>query len=190
MLEKENFSILKTIRNGTAAVVLIPVASLSHIENTQANNLEPGYQTENHLQLSETPEHLKNNGSFFEFIDDLVESDKGKAIASALVVAAIGSALYNHWQSQERDNKRKKYEMLASSGLFLTLSSLILAQSFTDIDPKIPASILQAYALTRSIYATEDSFQRDRKLKKRISNLTASAGLLAASTTILVDSID
>lgn len=188
MSERES-SIAKIIRNGAAAAVIIPASTFYDAESTQDYNLESNYPSKNHLELSETPQHLNDDQSFFELLDELVESNKGRALASALVVTALGSALYNRWHSQERDKKRKEYEMLAASGLFLTLSTVILTQSFIDIDPKIPASILQAYAVARGIYSTEDSFERDRKPKKRASNLITTAGVLAASSTLLVDSL-
>jgi len=187
MSERERLSVFKIVRNSASAVALAVGPSMaSHVPNVHASFLE---QLNNRptvtRQLSPDAEKTK----FFEQLDEFVETKHGKALASAVLLFSIAQGLYTIQQSAERDRKRKFVEAAAASGLFFSLSAVIFAQSYTDIDPRVPASLLMAYSIPQALYNTENSIERDRPFRKRATNAIAAGSLLAASSTLLAQSI-
>lgn len=179
MLEKEKTPLISKIRSISAATILIPAASIMPTKKQEIS-----YQ-QNVTYSQETQEH----NSIIEQIDETVETSTGKALASAFILLAASQAFYSVKNSFERDKKRKLAENTAAAAFLLSLAGTILAQSYTDTDPKLPASLLSAYTILQSAYNIENSLERDRLPSKRAAAAVASLGLISLSSTLLFDSV-
>jgi len=179
----ERGKFLGALRNLTAAAAVIPFSvSPSHVSWEQMNIFSGTEVTEQQLRQSE-------NNSFLDRLDQYLETDYGKAIAVSLFVFSAASAFYRIQKSWEQDSNRKFGEAVSSSVFFLLTSLNLLAQTQTDLDPKITASMLNAFSLTNSIYIIESTIESDRKLRKRLPAFLTAASLLALSSIISADTV-
>ena len=190
MAEREKSKFSRIVRNSvTAAVIIAAPPAAAHVVNAETESLDfINNRPVVSQQISPDKDEQIDN-KLFDQVGDFVETKNGRALASAILLFALAQGLYTIQQSVERDKKRKLTQSAAASGLFFSLAAVIFAQSYTEVDPKVPAFLLTAYSLAQSAYNIENSFERDRPKRKRAAALAATAGLLAASSTILADSV-
>lgn len=178
MLERGKF--LGTVRNLTTAVALIPFSvSAGHAYQEQVKTSETETITQQEM----------SDRSFLDQFDQYLETDYGKSIAASLFIFSAASAFYRLQKSWEQDSDRKFGEAVSSSAFFISLGLNFLAQTQTDLDPKITASMINAFSLTNSIYMIESTIETDRKWRKRIPSFVTAASLLALSSIVSIDTI-
>jgi hypothetical protein len=187
MVDREKSSLFRVVRNSLAvsAVVSGPAIAINS-HNVSAEALET-INNRSAVVRQLSPENSETK--FFDQIDEFVETNHGRTLASAILIFSVAQGLYTLQQSAERDKKRKLAEAAAASGMFFSLAGVVFAQSFTDIDPRVPASLLSGYSVFQSAYNIENSFERDKPLRKRAASVTSAGALMTASSTILAETL-
>jgi hypothetical protein len=193
MPEREKFPLRKIVRNSAVAVGLATTAIFAKVENIDAKDifgLELPQNPTSTLTLSHHPVLSQiTNESIFEQADPFLETTTGRAITAALTALALARGYYTLKRSWELDNKRKLAEAATASVLFFSLSCVLLADSFKDVNSHLAPSLIFAYSLAQSAYMLEDTLQRDRSKEKRGSAIASSALLASIGLTIFIDSI-
>lgn len=182
MLERGKF--LGSVRNLTAAAAIIPFSfSSGQVYHEQTGS---GY-----TRVEAASQNQQENDSFLGQFDKYLETDYGKAIAGSLFVFAIANSIYRYKKGLEQDSDRKRLESRSSSALLILLSLDFLAQTQTNVDPKITCAVLNAFTVLNSAYAIESTLEQDRDFwGKRFPSFVASASLIALSSLISLDTFD
>lgn len=178
MHERKKF--LEPIKNLTAAAVLIPFS------------VSPGLVYHEQIDDSfqgQTVTWQTENKSFLGQFDQYLETDYGKAIAASIFIFSLANAFYRIQKSWEQDSNRKFGEAVLSSAFFVLLGINFLAQTQDSVDPKITASMINAFSIVNSIYIMESTIESDRKWRKRIPSFITAASLIALSSIISVDTV-
>lgn len=181
MLERGRF--LGTVRNLTAAAAIIPFSvSSGQVYHEQTGS---GY-----TRVEAASQSQQENDSFLGQFDKYLETDYGKAIASSLFLFSVANSAYRLQKSWEQDSKRKFTEAVASSAFLVALSLNFLAQTETQVDPRITCAIIDGFTIINSAYSVESTLEADRHWNKRFSSFTAVASLIALSSLISLDTLD
>ena len=181
MLERGKF--LGAVRNLTAAAVIIPFSVSSGQVYSE--------QVESDFARVEVVDQKPNeNDSFLGQFDKYLETDYGKAIAVSLFLFSVANSSYRLQKSWEQDSKRKRTEAVLSSAFLISLSLNFLAQTETQVDPKITSVIIDAFTILNSAYLVESTLEADRHLSKRLSAFATAASLIALSSLISLNTLD
>ena len=141
----ERLSFLKPIRNITvAAVISLTPAGVSYAEGLQDGNIE-----RNRIEFQETPSNLADD-SILEILDDLVETDYGKALAYSLFFYSTVRSLYNLSKGKELDTARKyKENLIASASLARFRGSALIIRPWAILT-SVPVFLKLSCGLGRS----------------------------------------
>jgi len=193
MPEKEKLSLRKIVRNSAVVAGLVTAAAIAKVENVHAQDIfgqELPKNPASTLVLTHHPTLSKlTRESIFDQTDPVLETTAGRAVTAALVAFALARGYYTLQRSYELDKKRKFVEAATASALFFSLSCVLFADSFKDVDAHLPAALLFAYSLAQSAYMFEDTFERDRKLRKKGPAYASAALLTSIGLIILIDAL-
>ena len=182
---KERLKLLEPVRNLAAAVAI----SFLPTSATYAESIQSDSFIENHIELQDTPQQSSED-SLLEQLDEMVETDYGKAIAYSLLFYSIASGMYRIRKGKELDTDRKFGENVIGAASLLALSCSLVAQTETDVDPYITATFLTSFSLASAAYSVESSLESDRSIYKRATSIAAASSFLFLNSVILANTID
>ena len=77
----------------------------------------------------------------------------------------------------------------AATALLFGISSVFFYESFGDVKPEVPASLIEGYVLTQGMYNAIDARQRHKFLRKRLPAYASSAAMVAVGSTLLAETL-
>ena len=189
MQEREGLNFSGRLKNLAAVGILFPAASFisfDHSNNTMHSAFNRVESTGHSLVLDSIPSvEASQDAGFFSQFDKYLETEYGKAVAGALLVMAVSNFERTRRISREIDIGNMEKLAVFSGGVLIALSASLLAESFTDLDPKIAASLTEAFVVSQSVYSFLSIAQRHRALGVRVPSLIVCLALVAGSSALL-----
>ena len=188
MVEREGF---KRLRNVAAVAVLVPAAAFSHGPLNVVTEL-PGivFEPAHHLVMDRLPSsEASQDLSFFGQLDNYLETSYGRALASAVVVGSLALLWSARKINSETDTSSQEKLAIFSSIVAISFASVLLAESFGDVNSKVPASLFETYVLSQTALNVWRVVQRHKDLGKRAPAVAIALSLVAISSIPLAETL-
>lgn len=134
--------------------------------------------------------HLNADEPFLDQFDQFAETDYGKLITYSLLVYSFAGFIYAARKGKEIDDDRKFKERMVASSALVALGLNLVAQSYTESDSLLTASMLTVYVLAQSAYNYENLIQADRSLGKRLPGYATICAMLLSNGAVLAETIN
>jgi len=169
---------LVVARNAIAAAALVPAGAFFNVENSAG-------QVDTHPQQNIEV----TDNSLLKQLDEFVETDYGRALVASVLALSVANAIYTLQARRETDDNKKYALSAAATALLFGISSVFFYESFGDVKPEVPASLIEGYVLTQGMYNAIDARQRHKFLRKRLPAYASSAAMIAVGSTLLVETL-
>ena len=192
MPEREGLGLSKKLGHLVAVSVILPTVSLGFGRSADVlpNFFDQSRATADHLVLDTLPSvEASQDLGFFGQLDSYLETSYGRALASAAVVGTLALLWSARKINRETDSESQEKLAIFSSVGAISFAAVLLAESFRDVDPKVSASLFEAFMVTQTALNFWRVVQRNRDLDKRSAALLMSLSLLAVSTIPLVETV-
>lgn len=192
MSEREGFK--EKAGRALAVSVLVPAASVNfgHVQpaGLLLDHLDVGQTTATHRFMESLPSvEASQDLSFFGQFDNYLERSYGRALASAAVVGTLALLWSARRINRETDSESQEKLAIFSSVVAISFASVLLAESFVDVDSKVPASLFEAFMVTQTALNFWRVAQRNRNLDKRSAALLMSLSMITISTIPLAETL-
>ena len=192
MSEREGLGLSKKLGHLATVSVIVPTASLGFGRTADVLPNFPDHlrDTASHLVLDTLPSVAASQDlSFFGQVDNYLETNYGRALASAAVVGTFALLWSARKINRETDSESQEKLAILSSIVAISFASVLLAESFWDVDPKVPASLFEAFVVTQTALNFWRVAQRNRNLEKRSAALLMSLSMVTISSIPLVETV-
>lgn len=193
MSDRERIGLREKIGRGVAATVLLPAATINIGYDQPRDNLLDqigvGPAAAHRFMDSFPSVTASQDMGLFEQFDSYLETSYGRALASAAVLGTLALLWSSRKINRETDTESQEKLAIFSSIVAVSFASVLLAESFTDIDSQVPASLFETFVVTQSALSLWRVLQRHRELGKRLPATLMSLSLVAMSTVALAETI-
>ena len=187
MVERKEFG---KLRNLAAVSVLMPAAVMSGHVSSAAAAPSATFESGHHIVMDRlSGPDASRDLNFFEQLDMYLETSYGKALASAAVVGTLALLWSARKINRETDSESQEKLAIFSSVIAISFASVLLAESFGEVNSKVPASLFEAFMVTQTALNFWRVAQRNRDLQKRSAALLMSASLVTISSIFLVETV-
>src|SRR3989344_6529649 len=192
MPERHGLGLRKKIGRLVATSVLLPAASVN-LGSGQSVDIFPDHfsifqSTAAHRFIDSLPSVAESQDTgFFDQLDNYLETNYGRALAFAAVVGSLALLWSARKINSETDTETQEKLANFSSLVAISFASVLLAESFTDVNAKVPASLFEAFVVTQTALNFWRVTQRHRELGKRLPSLLISLSLMTISSASLAE---